>query len=72
MKYTAKGESQVTNTRNRIGWGKVDCYIYHETLTKSCTLSYKGSGSSLSISLYYTLKDVLTVDTPLKFNTFVE
>ena len=30
------------------------------------------SGSVLSVLLYFTLKDVLTEDTPLKFNTFIE
>ena len=47
-------------------------YICHETLTKSCILSYKRSGSVLSVLLYFILKDVLTEDTPLKFNTFIE
>ena len=35
-------------------------------------LSYKQSGSALSILLYFTLKDVLTEDIPWKFNTFNE
>ena len=52
--------------------GKVECYICHETLTNSCILSYKQSGSALSVLLYVTLKGVLTEDTPLKFNTFIE
>ena len=68
MKYTAQGKSQVAN----IARGKAECYICHETLTKSCILSYKGSGSVLSVLLYFTLKDVMTEDTPLKFNTFIE
>ena len=70
MKYTARGESQVAN----IALGQAECYICHETLTKSCILSYKGSGSALSVLLYFKLKDVLTEDTPLKFNTlnFIE
>ena len=46
MKYTARGESWVAN----------------ETLTKSCILSNKWSGSALSDLLYFTLKDVLTED----------
>ena len=66
MKYTARGESRVAN----IAQG--ECYICHEILTKSCILSYKRSGSALSVLLYFTLKDVLTEDTPLKFNTFIE
>ena len=68
MKYTARGENQVAN----IARGEAECYICHETLTKSCTLSYKRNGSALSVLLYFTLKDVLTEDTPLKFNTFIE
>ena len=35
-------------------------------LTKSCILSYKRSGSALSVLLYFKLKDVLTEDIPLK------
>ena len=68
MRYIAQGESRVAN----IAQGKAECYICHETLTKSCILSYKRSGSVLSVLLYFTLKDVLTEDTPLKFNTFIE
>ena len=68
MKYTARGESRVAN----IVQGEAECYICHETLTKSCILSYKRSGSALSVLLYFTLKHVLTEDTPLKFNTFIE
>ena len=70
MKGTARGESRVAN----IARGETECYICHEleTLTKSCILSYKRSGSALSVLLYFTLKDVLTEDTPLKFNTFIE
>ena len=52
--------------------GKAKCYICHETLTKSCILSYKRNGSALSVLLYFKLKDVLTEDIPLKFNTFNE
>ena len=68
MQYTARGESQVAN----IAEAKPECYICHETLIKSCILSYKGSSSALSVLLYFILKDVLTKDTPLKFNTFIE
>ena len=32
MKYTARGESQMAN----IARGEAECYICHETLTKSC------------------------------------
>ena len=55
-----------------IARGEAKCYICHETLTKSCILSYKQSGSALSVLLYFILKDVLIEDTPLKFNTFIE
>ena len=68
MKYTARGESRVAN----IARGKAECYICHETfalcyvchetLTKSCILSYKWSGSVLSVLLYFKLKDVLIED----------
>ena len=50
MKYIAQSESRVAN----IARGK--------TLTTSCILSYKQSGSVCFIP-----KDVLTEDTPLKF-----
>ena len=68
MKYTAQDESRVAN----IAQGEAECYICHETLTKSCMLSYKLSGSALSVLLYFILKDMSTEDTPLKFNTFIE
>ena len=68
MKYTARGESRVAN----IVRGKAECYICYETLIKSCILSYKRSDSALSVLLYFTLKDVLTEDIPLNFNTFNE
>ena len=54
MKYTARGESQVAN----IARGEAECYICHKTLTKSCILSYKRSGSALSVLLYFILKDM--------------
>ena len=66
--YTARDESQVAN----IARGEAECYICHKTLIKSCILSYKRSGSVLSVLLYFILKDVLTEDIPLKFNTFNE
>ena len=68
MKYTARGESRVAN----IAQGEAECYICHKTLTKHCILSYKRSGSVLSVLLYFTEKDVLTEGTPLKFNTLIE
>ena len=68
MKYTARDESRVTN----IARDKAEYYICHETVIKSCILSYKRSDSALSVLLYFTLKDVLTEDIPLKFNTFNE
>ena len=48
-----------------IARGKAECYICHETLIKICILSYKQSGSALSILMYFTLKNVF-----LKFSTF--
>ena len=51
-----------------IAQGEAECCICQETLIKSCILSYKRSGSALSVLLYFTLKDVLTEDIPLKFN----
>ena len=51
MKYTARDESQVAN----IARGEAKCYICHKTLIKSCILSYKRSGSVLSVLLYFTL-----------------
>ena len=65
MKYTAQDESRVAN----IARGEAECYICHKTLIKSCILSYKRSGSALSVLLYFILKDVLAEDIPLKFNT---
>ena len=64
MKYTARDESQVAN----IAQGKAKYYICHETLTKSCIPSYKRSGSASSVLLYFTLKELLTKYTSLKFN----
>ena len=60
IKYTAQGESQVAN----IAQGKAKCYICHETLTKSCILSYKQSGSALSVLLYY--RTVVPFDPPMQ------
>ena len=68
MKYTARDESRVVN----IARGKAKCYICHKTLIKSYILSYKRSGSALSVLLYFTLKDALTEDIPLNFSTFNE
>ena len=55
----------------RVEWQiqhQAECYICHKTLTKSCIFLYKQSVSALSVLLYFTLKDLLTEDTPLKFN----
>ena len=65
MNYTTRGESREANI------ARGECYICHKTLTKSCILSFKRSGSALNILLYFTLKDLLTEDTPLKFNTLI-
>ena len=51
MKCTARDESRVAN----IAQGEAEWYICHNTLIKSCILSYKQSGSVLGISLYFTL-----------------
>ena len=51
MKYTARDESRVAN----IARGKAECYISHKTLIKSYILSYKQSGSVLSVLLYFKL-----------------
>ena len=56
MKYTARDESRVAN----IARGEAECYICHKTLIKSCILSYKRSGSALSVLLYFTLTKVST------------
>ena len=47
MKYTGRDESQVANIAG--GKGEAECYICHKTLIKSSILSYKQSGSVLSI-----------------------
>ena len=54
MKYTAQDESRVAN----IARGEAECYIFHKTLIKSCILSYKQSGSVLSVLLHFTLTEV--------------
>ena len=46
MKYTALGESWAANM-----WSAI-FVTRDKTLTKSCMLSYKGSGSALSVLLY--------------------
>ena len=51
MKYTAQDESRVAN----IARGEAECYICRKILIKSCILSYKQSGSVLSVLLYFTL-----------------
>ena len=64
---TARSESQVAN----IAQSQV-LYNCHETLIESCILPDKQSGGASSDLLYYSLKDVLTEDIPLKFNKFIE
>ena len=54
MKYTVRDESRVANKAR----GEAECYICHETLIKSCILSYKRSGSVFSVLLYFTLTEV--------------
>ena len=53
MKYTAQDEANIAR-------GEAECYICHKTLIKSCMLSYKQSGSVLSVSLYFTFTKVST------------
>ena len=60
MKYTAQGKSHVAN----VAQAKPSA-IFVMRLSPRAVLSYKQSGSALSILLYFTLKDVLTKDTPL-------
>ena len=66
MKYTARDESRVAN----IARGEAECYICHKTLIKSCILSYKRSGSVLSVLLYFALTKVSAKYS--HFNTFIE
>ena len=51
MKYTARDESRVAN----IARDEAEFYICHEAVIKSCILSYKQSGSVLSVLLYFIL-----------------
>ena len=60
MKYTARDESLVAR-------GKAECYNCHKTLIKSCILSYKQSGSVLSVLLYFTLTKVSENTVPWSF-----
>ena len=56
MKYTARGESRVAN----IARGEAECYICHETLTKSCIFHTNEAAAvpALSVLLYFTPTDV--------------
>ena len=47
-------------------------YLSRDAHQELYTFKKKPSGSALSVLLYFTLKDVLTEDTPLKFNIFIE
>ena len=55
MKYTILGESGVVN----IAGGKGVLYLSRD-FSKISILSYKQSGSALSVLLYFRLMDVLT------------
>ena len=57
MKYTARGESRLTN----IASGEAKCYLSRDPHQERI-LSYKQNGSALSVFLYFKLKDVLTED----------
>ena len=50
MVYTARGESQVANMAR----GEAECYICHETLTKSC-IYHTNEAAVLCVLLYFTL-----------------
>ena len=64
MKYTAQGESQVANIAQVLYLSQDS---HHELYT-----FIKSSGSAfLSVLLYFTLKDVLTENIPLKFSTLI-
>ena len=64
MKYTARGENRVANIAQVL-------YLSRDPHQELYTFIQTGS-SALSVLLYFTLKDVLTEGTPLKFNTFIE
>ena len=51
MKYTARGENRVAN----IAQGEAECYICHETLTKSCIFHTKEA----AVLLFYNYSIVL-------------
>ena len=69
MKYTARDENRVAN----IAQGEAECYICHKTLIMQELYTFtQTKWHALSVLLYFTLKDVLTEDIPLNFNTFNE
>ena len=51
MKYTTQGKSRVAN----IAQGEAKCYIYHQTLTKSCILHTNELAVLSSVLLHFTL-----------------
>ena len=67
MKYTAQGESQVAN----VAQARV-LYLSQDSHQELYMCTFIKSGSALSVLLYFTLKDLLTENTPLKFNTLIE
>ena len=73
MKYITRGESRVANI--------AACYICHLPLLvlylsrdphQELYTFIQTKSSALSVLLYFKLKDLLTEDIPLKFNTFNE
>ena len=69
MKCLAQGESPgVAN----IAYEKSSAIFVTRLSPRAVYFHTNRSGSVLSGLLYFTLKDVLTEDTSLKFNTFIE
>ena len=56
----------------RVGWQSRVLYLPQDPHQELYTvLSYKRSGSALSVLLHFKVKDMLTEDIPLKFNTLM-
>ena len=62
LKYASQDESPMANIERE----NAECYICHKTLPRA--VYCKQSGSALSVLLYFTLKELLTKYTSLKFN----
>ena len=69
--YTALGESRGKYSMRKYSTlASLMLYLPQDSHQELYT--FIQSGSALSVLLYFTLKDVLTEDIPLKFNTFIE